>query len=607
MKKLRFDPKEIADLKQELAMTPFEGKRAPRPGGDSMMGTATVYLSRTRENVEYRCIVVNDPEEGWKGMCSCRGWSQLKRTVGETRPCLHIFDRLTRMPEFDLQAMVGVALEKEEVRRHELEQKRIEAQAKLAQYEKDHTPVAAQVPAILPDVVEEDVADAITVWSSRAPLLSVCPASLVSDGSLSIREYSSPAPLGSTVHKAAELIITGQLDAPPDLTQILEDAGVTEPTLVKDYWSLSWAAVREWQGKEGSGIEPLKAYFPSVYLEQKMQHRMNLVNPHTGQPQLVVLTAKPDFYGPSHEQGHWIVGDWKTNRKEDEPFYAEQLKMEAAVILAQDKSIHRVTTIIVWLRHGTRDIRTYSRDEIRAWLQELAKRRLFWDGKTYVSGEHCMYCQRAYGCEGRKQQFRANVNLLSAVDVDLLLYDDEGKLLHPDLLLDRLETCKTFRKIDKAYTNALKGLLTEGGSRPLLEREGYALGIKEGRGSLSIDTVAAWPLIMTVLTSEQVTKAITIKLSELETAVKEARKTCPACLGIGYSDEAGLTKCAECDGLGKVEVYPQGTKGQVWKDLLDKLETSGAAKRGAPRREIAVLRMGEQDAIEAESEEGAES
>jgi hypothetical protein len=56
-----------------------------------------------------------------------------------------------------------------------------------------------------------------------------------------------------------------------------------------------------------------------------------------------------------------------------------------------------------------------------------------------------------------------------------------------------------------------------------------------------------------------------------------------------------------------VETFPKGTKGQVWKDLLDKLEKSGAAKRGAPRREIAVLRMGEQDAIEAESEEGVEA
>ena len=107
VKKLRFITDEVANLQVKLALAPFEGKFAPRETTSVMPGTAWVYPSRSRENHEYRAIVHQDEEQGWCGMCSCRGWAQLKRAEGATKACGHIFDALMRHPGFKLSEVMG--------------------------------------------------------------------------------------------------------------------------------------------------------------------------------------------------------------------------------------------------------------------------------------------------------------------------------------------------------------------------------------------------------------------------------------------------------------------------------------------------------------------
>jgi len=614
MKQLRFIPKEVVEIQAKLAAQPFEGDLAPRltkswltggKGTDVKVGIARIYPSTSSKN-EYCATIRKDDEEGWQGMCSCPGWAQCKRAVGAARPCVHILDSLMRDPTFFLATVMGRAAAKEVEELTELAEKRAKAKAALAA---SAPPAVSTTTAVA--MKEPIPEDAMKLWSSRFPLLEACPASNVRPGEcLIIQQDNQAASLGTVVHAAAEQIVGGQLDAPPERSKMDEEIGLTEKPLLDDLPGLLWSVVREWHGSERDKKVALKSYFASVYIEQRYEHRMEVVNPLTGKKQVVVTTARHDLCGPSAVEGHQISVDWKTNRQEDEPFYQAQMKMNAIALLANDQSINQVTTIIVWLRHGTRDVRTYNREQLRKWLLWMIKRRLFWDGVTYIEGGHCTYCDRVHTCEGRKQHLRNNINILSNVDMDLLLYDADGNILEPEILAERMEVCKAFRAIDKAFTAQLKGLLNMSGTRPLAGQPGFGLGIKEKKGNIKIDVEAAWATIMAYLTPDQLTPALSLGKGDLEDAIKNAMSECTACDGLGFfhdgtdegvaGESAHKIECPGCKGKGAVKTYPTGT-GKVIKSLMDQLEDSGAATRGTPSQQVAVVKIEEAPAIEEET------
>ena len=389
------------------------------------------------------------------------------------------------------------------------------------------------------------------------------------------------------------------------MSEMIDDLGITDPALLDDIPYLLWGVVKAWHGDKAEIKKPLKAYFPSVYLEQRFEHRMAVTNPHTGERQTIVTTAKLDFHGPSNEEGHWIIGDWKSNRREDDPFYQAQMKIGAIALFSSDQSITKITTMIPWLRYPMSgknpSVHTYTRDALRKWMQWMIKRRLFWDGVTYITGDHCTYCPRVYVCEGRKQKFRNYVNMLNQTDIDALLYDAQGIILEPEEMQRRWEVCKAFRRIDKAYNDQLKELLDGCDPLPLQGQEGYGLGLKEKQGALKIDVGAGWSTIMEYLTPKQLAPAVSVGKKKLEDAVKGAMRMCEACDGLGLVDSEVETSdptiidvgspCPACDGKGEVEVYPHGTKGEACKSLMEKLEQSGAAKRGTTSKEIAVVEL----------------
>ena len=592
MKKLRFLPKEIAETRAKLEANPFKGEMASRPTESIIGAIARIYPS-TSSNNEYCASIQYEKGEGWHGMCSCRGWAQCKRAE-PARPCIHILDNLMEQVSFDLGMVMGEAAANETEEMIDLARKKAEAKAALA----------ASAPGATVEEVKAAVAtlsvpeDAMKLWSSRFPLLEACPASNVRPGEcLIIQQDSQAASLGTVVHAAAERIVGEQLESPPDMSAMVEEIGLTEKAHLDDLPGLLWSVVREWNGSEYDKKEALKSYYASVYIEKRYEHRMEPVNPLTGEKQVVVTTARHDICGPSAVEGQWITVDWKTNRQENEPFYQAQMKMNAIALLANDQSINQVTTIIVWLRHGVRDVRTYNREQLRTWLLWMIKRRLFWDGSTYIEGSHCTYCPRVHTCEGRKQHMRNNINILSSVDTGLLLYDEDGNILEPDVLIERMEVCKAFRVIDKAFTKQLKELLSKSGTRPLAGQPGLGLGIKEKKGNIKIDVAEAWPILGAYLDPDQLTPALSLGKGNLEDAIKGAMRECEVCEGVGKvsaldgtedGDGEVVIDCEACEGKGAVLVYPKGT-GKIINELMDQLEDSGAATRGNPSKQVSIV------------------
>jgi len=60
--------------------------------------------------------------------------------------------------------------------------------------------------------------------------------------------------------------------------------------------------------------------------------------------------------------------------------------------------------------------------------------------------------------------------------------------------------------------------------------------------------------------------------------------------------------CPACEGKGAVLVYPKGT-GKVIKELMDRLEDSGAATRGNPSQQVSIVKLEDVQAIEEDSDE----
>jgi len=593
MKKIRFNAREFAESIKLIQNDPFVGDLAPRFERGNLLGMiGAIYPSRTNAKLEYRCVVTKDPDEGWMGMCSCRGWSQAKNAKGDAKPCVHIVDNLIRQPNFRMEDEVGVEAMKEEEERAAKSETR--AKKKVARVQSDLSTVGAAAPVDAED--EEAPEKGMKLWASRMPLLVACPASNVQPGEcLIIRESNQAASLGTIVHKAAEKILAEGLTEPPDMAGEIFDVGLTDPQMLKDLPGLLWSVVNEWHGREHDKRDPLKAYFQTLSLEERFTLNLNPKHPRTGEKSPISVTAILDFNGASAMEGRWLIADWKTNRKEDEPFYSEQMKMEAAALMANKKEADSVTVLIIWLRHGTRTIRTYTRLQIREWLQMLVKRKFFWDGTGYNTGDHCQYCPRVYVCEGRKTKMRSYMNILGDVDTEMLLYDDQGALLVPDEMLRRQEVCKAFRKIDKAYNDALKELLVKSGPRPLVEQPGFALGIKEKQGGIKISVEDAWTTFLDFLTPDQITPFLSITKAKLEEAISGAVVECETCPEDG-------TECPNCKGMGVVPVY-KGAKGKTIAGLIKRLEDCGAATHGAPSKEIAVISLKETPAILVTEEE----
>jgi len=634
MKKLRFVAKEFAEIIAKIQEDPFVGDKEPR-FVKGLMGPMGIYKSRSKAIVEYRSVVMLDPEDGWQGMCSCRGWGQAKSAkVSSTaaKPCIHIVDNLMHQPTFDMEKALGEGKLAEEQEKAELRAKKKAAKKALAESTASFEAAPAHHDG---DVVEidgvkgtlthagtsgpvtiEDVrqatetllngpdinkpSSAMKFSASKIPLLVACPASNVLPGEcLMIRTSNQAAALGTVIHKAAEKIVGEGLTSPPDMTAELADTGVTDGALLNDVSSLLWAVVNEWHGKKGEAKAGLKTYFDNVRLEQRFEATLNPQHPRTGERHKIDLTAILDFNGESVKAGRWLIGDWKTNRKEDEPFYSEQMKMEAALMMLNDKQVEEVTVMLIWLRHGARTIRTYTRADIKEWLQMLVKRKFFWDGTSYNTGEHCMYCPRVFVCEGRKEQLRSYMDIMSATDAEAMLYDDMGNILAPDEIQRRLVICKAFGKIATDFKKAVKELLVESGTRPLEGQPGFGLGIKEKKGSLKIDVAAAWNTLAEYLSAEQLSPALSISKKKLEEAIGGAMVVCDVCNGARFVDEAETEPCPTCKGTGEVGTY-KGKKGKIVAEIIQKIEDGKFGVRANPSKEIAVVKI-EVPAVEEEA------
>jgi len=460
-----------------------------------------------------------------------------------------------------------------------LQEKRLAAKRALAEDSerkksdsaKPHDPKIhkAKTHVVDPPIVKWTPRNTITIWPSSVPMLEACSASrAIEDDDVLIDRIGDPARLGRAGHALAEDLVAKEWTFPPqDLVEgIAARYGV--PQLAEDLKFIGMFAAQAWHGT--NTFQGVKRWFFNPNVE--ITREFSFIHTHSWRKNLKVkirIRGRNDLDQGFPEEERGVVLDWKTGRRTEESNYSGQMMANAVLLAGTDKRIKSVTTIIVWLRDRITETVTYTRDELRAWLNEMVKYNVFWDGKTYGPGRHCRYCQRMPNCPGRRAELQGNVGALVATDSDLItpIVDENGVLI-PDRTIPMWQHLRMVKDAADAALAQLKEMVEEQGGVILPNDDTKELATVEFQGRLNIDPIIAWPILERRLTQQEFADAITIGVSKVKNAL--AAKTEP------------------------------GKKGKVIDDVMAELDAAGALSRNNSNYRLQVRKREPNDALEGD-------
>ncbi len=132
----------------------------------------------------------------------------------------------------------------------------------------------------------------------------------------------------------------------------------------------------------------------------------------------------PDIIGIDGDTA--IIPDLKTGRVDSD--YVDQMKSYAHLVFEKYPHVKKVIALIFWARDLELQKWTWTRADIGKWLDEVDRRIFQWDGKKYVVGHHCGFCQRSVNCKARAKAMAVGRDLiLREASANALVGDDLKK------------------------------------------------------------------------------------------------------------------------------------------------------------------------------------
>lgn len=371
--------------------------------------------------------------------------------------------------------------------------------------------------------------DKLVIWASSLPRIVLCPASLyVKPDEMLIKSSGKPAKLGSAVHEVCENMVNNNLTSLPDLKEISVRYEIED--MLDELRMLSNFALTAWNG----GDKPLKSYFRNPKCEERNTYSLKADDKD------IEFVARSDIEEIIDDRG--VVVDWKSGYKQSD--YIAQVKCNAFLLAAKDKTIKEVSTIIVWLRDRTMSVATFTREELRNWMRQLIRRVVRGGENTFGPGEACLYCPRALSCPARKELSRGAIELFSGSNI---VEAGTTMLADPEKVYRAYTQAKMVQSVAKQFLAQLKEEIVASGPLLIPGQEGRAIGIKTRKGKSNINAQAAWPIIAARLNDEEFAPCVTINKTKLTKAV--------------------------------MDKPPKGQKRGVVADLLRELEEANAIKR----------------------------
>ena len=176
----------------------------------------------------------------------------------------------------------------------------------------------------------------------------------------------------------------------------------------------------------------------------------------------------PDIIGIDGDTA--IIPDLKTGRVNSD--YEDQMKSYAHLVFEKYPHVKKVIALIFWARDLELQKWTWTRADIEKWLDEVDRKIFQWDGKKYVVGYHCGFCQRSVNCAARAKAMAVGRDLiLSKATANALVGAD---LKHANTMVDMIiRTAKDWKERTKERiigTGAID--LGDGTELAVVERNG---------------------------------------------------------------------------------------------------------------------------------------
>lgn len=265
-------------------------------------------------------------------------------------------------------------------------------------------------------------------------------------GETQIDSVSGAADQGNVVHSIAGQIVVDS-EFPADWAETCQLYGLTKEQQ-NDVQFMSYAALDFWK--------LYSQYFPRPLVEKR------LVRSFFSKRGRMVLTGHTDVisFGPSV-----VILDWKSTRLDLD--YTPQMLGYAWLALPKAKG-GNITTIVVFLRDRTADVRSWRPKEVKAFFDRFKEEVVEWDGLTYRPGAHCAYCRRFHSCSARHDMIRAVVTGLD-------LWTAEGRDRDVLALADKVD------QYEKAGAIALLCERFREQTRALVIQNGGAILGRDGR------------------------------------------------------------------------------------------------------------------------------
>lgn len=239
------------------------------------------------------------------------------------------------------------------------------------------------------------------------------------------------------------------------------------------------------------------------------------------------LTGHPDLFALVYPDGFGI--DYKSGYLD---FNAtEQCKAYAWLLFRNFEELETVRWSVVRVREQRADTFLWTRAEIEHWFSWLAAHLRTTD---YRPGPHCQYCPRALECDARTASLRSGLEWMLGQDADLSNFT-------PERLARLVLTCRHLERMIGGIMIAAKTeVQLRGGS---IQGERASLEIVEQRRR-SIDVARGYDALVSAIGHETLLSLCKVSKGDVEMAIKATA--------------------------------PQGQRGYVVKEFLDRLESIGA-------------------------------
>lgn len=337
----------------------------------------------------------------------------------------------------------------------------------------------------------------IKIRCSSLPSAFACPPSVL-PVDVEIDPVSPPADQGSADHEVMRQIVESDMRSLDgiDIKDIAATWGVDREDLtVHAFMGLQvWGLVRD--------------RFPDAQAEVELVATFQIRD-----DLMLELSGHLDALSVSQRQKMATLGDWKFGRVDNN--YAQQVKGYQALVLFNYDLVDTVHGFVGWMLDKEIEDYVMTRDQLWAWLEEVDRRILKWDG-VFHPGPQCGTCRRNHDCPALTAVARRDVLVFGGetmggnaasgfkdlADADLIKLYRKGRVL--SRLIESLDAAVKLR------VRAAGGRLEDG--------EGRELRIVEYSRRV-VDPLLAKPVLEARLTEEEIASATVLRPSALDDAI----------------------------------------------------------------------------------------